>query len=454
MRLYDTRRRSILPLEPICPGKLSVYTCGPTVYGDAHIGNFRTYVFEDVLVRSLRYFGYEVSRVMNVTDVGHLVSDADDGEDKLEIGARRDGTTAWEVAKRYEQRFLDDLDALGLERPDRLVRATETIAEQIELIGRLEERGSTYRLPDGIYFDTATFPAYAELGRLDLVGQQAGKRVEVVKGKRQPYDFALWKFSPDGSKRDMEWESPWGKGFPGWHIECSAIALTELGEEIDIHCGGVDHIPVHHSNELAQSETATGKRFVRHWCHTEFLLLDGGKMSKSLGNLYTLADLAERGIEPAAFKLFTYGAHYRSKQNFTWEAAEAAQNNLERLRQLFSRDGDEQGSERLLKAFDDALQNDLNVPEALAIVWKIAQSNVSLADKQGTAQQIDRVLALNLLKEEVYTDIPATVSEMATERDQARAHGLWDEADRLRDAINASGYQILDLKEGSQLCKK
>ena len=454
MQLYDTRRRRVAELEPFVQGQIGLYSCGPTVYGDAHIGNFRTYIFEDVLVRALRYLDFNVLRVMNVTDVGHLVSDADEGEDKLEIGARRDGITAWEVAKRYEQRFLNDFDALGLERPDRLVRATETIPAQIDLIQQLEKRGSTYCLADGIYFDASTFPTYAELGRLDLAGQQAGFRVQVVEGKRHPYDFALWKFSARGTKRDMEWESPWGIGFPGWHIECSAIVMQELGEEIDIHCGGVDHITVHHSNEIAQSETVTGKRLARHWCHTEFLLLDGGKMSKSLGNLYTLADLAARGIEPAAFKLFTYSAHYRSKQNFSWEAAEAAQKNLQRLRYLFTQGGTALYSVDTLKRFDEALQADMNVPEALAVVWEVAQSDLSVESKQALARQIDRVFALDLLHQEIEDEIPSTVLAIANERNQAREAKQWLEADRLRLEVEAAGYYILDTHSGSKIRKQ
>ena len=454
MRLYDTRRRQVAPIEPIIPGKLGIYTCGPTVYGPAHIGNLRTYILEDVLVRTLRYFGYEVNRVMNVTDVGHLVSDGDEGEDKLEIGARRDKTSAWEVAKRYEKCFLDDFDALHLVRPDRLVRATETVSAQIALIEKLEQSGCTYRLADGIYFDAATFPTYAELGRLDLAGQQAGARVEVVTGKRHPYDFALWKISAAGAKRDMEWESPWGTGFPGWHIECSAIALTEIGEEVDIHCGGVDHIPVHHTNEIAQSETATGKRFVRHWFHTDFLLMNGGKMSKSLGNLYTLEDLARRGIEPAAFKLLTYGAHYRSKQNFSWEAVETAQKNLLKLRGLFKVGGEDEGRGEEMLAFEEALSNDMNMPEAVAALWNIAQSDLNLKAKEEIVTKMDRVLALGLLQEELSELIPLPILEMSAKRDVARLNQKWDESDHFRQLIEASGYQILDSPSGVRVSKK
>jgi cysteinyl-tRNA synthetase len=454
MKLYDTRRRQVTQLEPIVPGKIGMYTCGPTVYADAHIGNFRTYIFEDVLARTLSHFGYVLTRVMNITDVGHLVSDGDEGDDKLEVGARRDGTTAWEVAKKYEKRFLADLDSLQLQRPDKLVRATETIDRQIALIRDLEAAGRVYRLEDGIYFDAATFPAYAELARLDLAGLQAGARVEVVEGKRHPYDFALWKLSPPGSKRDMEWPSPWGVGFPGWHVECSAIALAELGDTLDIHCGGVDHIPIHHTNEIAQSESATGKRFANHWCHSEFLLMDGGKMSKSLGNLYTLSELYKRGIEPLAFKLFTYGAHYRSKQNFTWEALEAAQKSLQRLRELAQTPG--QGTdlaEPLLKRFDEALSNDLNLPEAIAIVWELVRANLLVTEKVQALEVIENVLALNLFhQEEVIA--PEAVVRLLKARETARADRQWGVADRLRAEIENAGFDVRDTPSGQMLDRR
>jgi len=451
INLYDTRRRQVLPLEPVMPDHVGMYTCGPTVYSTPTIGNYRTYIFEDVLVKTLKYLGYSVDRVMNITDVGHLTSDADDGEDKMEIGAKREGTTAWEVAKRYEQEFIQGFAQLRLDWPAKVVRATDTIAEQIELIKALEAKGHTYQIEDGIYFDSRTFPKYAEFAHLDLEGQQAGARVDVQEDKRHPQDFALWKFSPKDSQRDMEWESPWGTGFPGWHIECSAIAIGQLGPELDIHCGGVDHIPVHHTNEIAQSESVTGKLFSRHWCHADFLLVDGGRMGKSLGNMFTLADLEKQGISPLDFKFFTYSANYRAKLNFTWEAVEGASKSLTRLRRLLQEGGELQGGEEFLKEFSEALADDLNLPRAIAALWEVAKSDLNPARKQELAQAMDQVLSLNLLEKPIEKEIPEDILALVKERDHYRKDKNWAESDRLRQVLQDKGYEVLDTSEGTKI---
>lgn len=451
VQLYDTRRREVVPLQTIQPDYVRMYTCGPTVYGEPHIGNYRMYIFEDVLVKALRHMGYTVDRVMNITDVGHLVSDADDGEDKMEKGARREGVTAWEVAKRYEQAFYAGLALLNLEKPAKMIRATDTIAQQIQLIQTLEAKGYTYRTADGIYFDSATFSTYADFAHLDLAGLQAGARVAVQEGKRHSYDFALWKFSPPGSKRDMEWQSSWGVGFPGWHIECSAIAIDQLGPELDIHCGGVDHIPIHHTNEIAQSESATGRPFSRHWCHGEFLLIDGGKMSKSLGNLYLLQDLKERGIDPLSFKFFTYSASYRSKLNFTWEAVEAAQKGLERLRSLFQEGGSMEDVVPYQERFDAALADDLNLPQVIAVLWDIAKSDLTVEAKQRLALEMDTVLSLDLLKVVQPIMAPEQVKQLVEQREACRQVKNWSEADRLRKEIQVLGYDVLDTPHGPDI---
>jgi len=451
IHLYDTRRRQVAELEPIQPDTIRMYTCGPTVYSTPTVGNYRTYIFEDVLVKTLKYLGYTVDRVMNITDVGHLTSDADDGEDKMEIGAKREGTTAWEVAKRYEQEFIQGFAVLHLDWPAKIVRATDTIAQQIELIKTLEEKGHTYQIADGVYFDSHTFPKYAEFAHLDLEGQQAGARVDVQEDKRHPQDFALWKFSPADSQRDMEWESPWGTGFPGWHIECSAIAIDQLGPELDIHCGGVDHIPVHHTNEIAQSESATGKLFSRHWCHADFLLVDGGRMGKSLGNMFTLADLAAKDIDPLDFKFFTYSANYRAKLNFTWEAVESAVKNLTRIRRLLQEGGSLQGGEEYLEEFSQALADDLNLPRAIAALWEVAKSDLTAQKKQELAQEMDQVLSLDLLRKPEEKEVPDEVHQIIQERDQYRKDKNWAESDRLRQALQDRGYEVLDTPEGTRI---
>lgn len=454
-KLYNTLTRQVETLQPLSGEVVSVYTCGPTVYGDSHIGNYRTFIFEDVLVKTLRILGYQVKRVMNITDVGHLTSDADEGEDKLEIGASREGTTAWEVAKKYEARFLADLVTLNLEKPENLVRATDTIQAQIELIRELEAKGCTYQTSDGVYFDSSTRTDYGKLAQLDLTGLQAGARVAMGE-KRHATDFALWKFSPQGKQRDMEWESPWGTGFPGWHIECSAIIRQTLGDSIDIHCGGVDHIPVHHTNEIAQSETATGKPLAQIWAHADFLLMDGGKMAKSLGNLYTLEDLKSSGYHPLAFKLFALSASYRTKLNFTWEALAGAQRSLERLQAAYHAEGkgEQTDTSQAQANFQAALADDLNTAQALAVVWETLDLPLNQAARQTFLSYVDQVLGLSLGATPAEVIVPESVQALLRHRDAAREVGDWSQADALRTEIWEQGFELQDTPAGQIVRKR
>jgi cysteinyl-tRNA synthetase len=402
---------------------------------------------EDVLIRTLRLLDAHPYRVMNITDVGHLTSDADEGEDKLQAEAARQHSTAWDIAARYTDLALQDFAAMHLLPPDQLVKATDRIAEQIMLVQELEAKGYAYRTNDGMYFATEKLADYGKLAHLDPEMLQAGSRVALGE-KRSHTDFALWKFSPAGQQRDMEWESPWGVGFPGWHLECSAIIHATLGDQIDIHCGGIDHIPVHHTNEIAQSETVTGKQLAQHWMHIAFLKIDGGKMSKSLGNGYTLDDLAERGISAEALRFYYLGTHYRHPQNLTLEALEQSEQSLRRLRRLVQIGGGEQESvTQVNEDFRHALANDLNTPQALALVWQSARLTES-PERLRLLQEMEEVLQIGLFKEEVLVEAPEAVRELAMQRDVARSEKNWAEADRLRGEITQAGYTISDTESG------
>ena len=463
MQLYNTASRNQETFTPLQGDVVTLYTCGPTVYSEPLIGNWVAYLRWDLLVRTLRHEGYTVKRVMNITDVGHLVSDGDDGEDKMEKGAKREGLTAWEVAERYTNRFLEGMTQLNLLPAEILAKATEHIPEQIELITKLEQGGHTYRIDDGIYFDTATFPRYADFARLDLDAMKAGARVSYNAEKRNPSDFALWKFSPTDATRDMEWESPWGKGFPGWHIECSAMALKYLGETIDIHTGGIDHIPVHHTNEIAQSEAATGKPFARYWLHANFLLVNGTKISKSLENGFTLSDLAEHGFTPLDFRMFVLQSHYRTESNFTWENLAAATNRLKRwdavavLRHQ-APDTVEETQETtasvdtVIQEVGAALSNDLNSPQVLTIIDQlfdeIESNTVALtsASYLKLLACIDELLGLELLSRT--PDIGQDIKQLLAERQAARHNKDWERSDALRDSLTARGIGMNDTPEG------
>ena len=470
LKLYNTLTKKIEEFKPLSPDLVTVYACGPTVYDYVHIGNLRTFTFTDILVRTLVYVGYKVKFVMNITDMGHLVSDADEGVDKLEKSAKREGKTAWDIAKFYTEAFLSDSNKLNLLEPDVRPKPTEHIAEQVAMVQKLLEKGYAYTIDDGIYFDTSKLSDYGKLSGQNRDELKAGARVEVNPQKRNPTDFALWKFSPKGVKRDMEWDSPFGKGFPGWHIECSAMSMKYLGEQIDIHIGGADLIPIHHTNEIAQSESATGKvPFVRYWVHGQFLLVDGEKMSKSKGNFYRLADIKAKGFDSLALRYFYLTAHYRSFLNFTWEALAASQNALNGLRSQFSILNSQFSkrsilSEEKLQKVDDyrrkftgALEDDLNMPLALAVVWEVVKSNIPSQDKMDLVLDFDKVLGLNLksqisMTKEV-TEVPEELKELLNKREELRQVKKFDEADDVRKEIEKKGYLVKDTSSGPIVLK-
>jgi len=455
LTLYDNYERALRPFVPLEPGgPVGVYTCGPTVYDYQHIGNFRTFLFEDLLKRVLRWNGYRVRHVMNITDVGHLTSDADTGEDKMEKGARRTGMTAWEIAQLYTDAFLADMTALHIESPDVLCRATDHVREQIEFIADIERKGFAYATADGVYFDTSKQPGYGRLARLDKDGLAAGHRVEQGE-KRHPTDFALWKFSPPGEQRQMEWESPWGTGFPGWHIECSAMAQKYLGDWFDIHCGGEDHIPVHHTNEIAQTEARVGTRLANFWMHGYFLLSNDAKMAKSAGEFLRIASLAERGYDPIAFRYLCLTGHYRSQLNFTWEALDAAQTGLDRMRLGFHAlpaDAAAQADPALVERFTEMLNDDLNLPRALAVAWEALRGDAPAAVKRATLAKFDEVLGLGLATwQPRAVEVPADIEALAKARADARKARNWADADRLRKALADAGWDVEDRADGFAL---
>lgn len=460
MRLYNTLTKTVENLDLQVPPKATIYTCGPTVYDYPHIGNWFTFIRYDLLVRTMKAMGLEPNWVMNITDVGHLVSDADDGEDKLEKGAKREGKTAWEVAKFYSEYFETGLERLNICQPNQMPKATEHIKEQIALIQKLEQKGFTYVISDGVYFETSKFEAYAVFARLNLEELQEGARVEPNPEKHSPTDFALWKFSPDGQQRDMEWDSPWGQGFPGWHIECSAMSMKYLGETIDIHSGGIDHVPVHHTNEIAQSEAATGKRFANYWMHTNHISVDGEKISKSLSNSITLEDIEEKGCSLQAFRLLVLESHYRTHSKFSYEALEAAQNRLEAYLAMADHKWQlvehSPVNEQLIASTQTqilaAIGEDLGTPQALAILSNLE----SEIDKNGVANNAgqafneflewtDNLLGLSLA---VHPDISNEQKELINSRQQARNEKDWAKSDALRDELEQHGITIQDRELG------
>lgn len=466
LRLHNTLTNQTEEFKPISENQVTIYTCGPTVYSEPHIGNWVAYIRWDILIRTLRQLGYTTTRVMNITDVGHLTDDGDDGEDKMQKGARREGTTAWDVAKRYTDSFLTGMSALNLLLPEHLTKATEHIDIQIKLIETLQAKGFTYQIDDGVYFDTAKFPTYADFAKLDLESLQAGARVEFNQQKRSPSDFALWKLSKPDEKRDMEWQSPWGKGFPGWHIECSAMAMEYLGATLDIHTGGIDHIPVHHTNEIAQSEAATGQPFAHYWLHCNHLLSEGTKLSKSLGNSYTLAQIAERGFNPMDFRMFILQSHYRTETNFTWDNLEAARNRLNHWRSVAClrwqindtlvdddfKDNQHDINGKILATSHAGLEklaDDLNTPQALMIIdeilAEIESSNLAHLQKRSLVELIDWVdnaLGFRLMPET--PDISDDQKRRIIERNQARHNKDWQLSDKIRDELQDQGILLRD----------
>jgi len=461
IQFYNSLTRKKEEFKPLQDKQAGIYTCGPTVYDYTHIGHLKRYIGDDILKRVLEYNGYEVKHVMNVTDVGHLVSDEDTGEDKIEKGARESGKTVWEVAKFYEEYFWKAVEKVNILKPDIVCRATKHIQEQIEVVRKLLEKGFAYQTEQAIYFDVAKFTGYTKLSRQKLEEKTIGAREEIIidEDKKHPQDFALWFFLTGHFKNHtMRWPSPWGEGFPGWHIECSAMSMKYLGETLDIHTGGIDHIPVHHTNEIAQSEAATGKKFVNYWIHHDFLLVDGEKMSKSKKNFHTIDDIKKRGFNPLSFRYLCLNAHYRSKLNFTWQGLGAAQNALNNLYN-FTRDlAPLKGAKSLSNTFETyrqqflaAINDDLNTPQALAIMWEtIKDKNLSETEKKNLLLDFDKILGLGLANLKP-AEIPENIKILASQREEARKNKNWDEADKIRKEIEILGYVVKDTETGPKI---
>lgn len=475
LQFHNTLTKKVDAFSPIEAGKVSLYTCGPTVYNHLHVGNWAAYIYWDILVRTLIANGYKVDRVMNITDVGHLVSDADEGEDKLEKGAKREGKTAWEIAEFYAEDFLKGMEKLGLIMPEHVVRATDFIPQQLDLVRTLKQKGYTYQIDDGIYFDTSKFPTYADFAGLDLEAQKAGARVAFNTEKRNPSDFALWKFTPSGEKRDMEWETPADllddgtkrpkMGFPGWHLECSAMAMSILGSTIDIHTGGIDHIPVHHTNEIAQSESASGQIFAHYWLHNNHLKVNGTKISKSLNNGYTLDDLAKKGFNPLDYRMFILQGQYENEGNFTFENLTAAKNRLAHWRNVaalrhqvhetIKQEETDDPSLAVIGLIKDALSDNLNTPEALRVIDEVFSHLESHPlDKidhdafEELLEAIDELLGLQLLKST--PDINEDAKRLIIERERAREDKNWQRSDELRDELQKEHHlSVRDTTSGT-----
>jgi cysteinyl-tRNA synthetase len=451
LKLYNTLSRKKEEFKPIKPGFVGMYSCGPTVYWYQHIGNMRAYLFSDTLKRVLLFNGFKVKHVMNVTDVGHLTSDADTGEDKMEQAAKKEGKKAEDIANYYLKLFREDFKKLNIIEPDIWPKATEHIKEQIELIKKLEQKGYTYKTSDGIYFDTSKLKDYGKLAKLKIENLEAGKRID-IKEKKNATDFALWKFSETPGKRQQEWQSPWGVGFPGWHIECSAMSMKYLGEHFDIHTGGEEHVPVHHTNEIAQSEAVTGKKFVNYWLHLRWLTFKGEKVSKSSGGLYTIEELEKKGFQPLVYRYFCLTAHYRTNLEFSLENLENAKNALSRLKNIISELKDDgKTNQNYLKEFEEAINNDLDTSKALQVLWKLIRD--SKADgKLKTIAKMDEVLGLDLLKKEK-SKIPADIMKLVEEREQARKKKDFKRADEIREKIKKQGWQLDDTSDGARARK-
>ena len=455
--LYNTLTHSKEKFISLSKNKVNMYSCGPTVYSYAHIGNFRTYLFVDSLRRMFKYNGYILNHVMNITDVGHLTSDGDTGEDKMEKAAKKEGKNPYEIARFYTEAFMKDIDRLNISKADIITKATDNIPQMLQMVQEIVENGYGYETSKGIYFDVSKLDRYPVLSNNDVSGEEAGARIEVDPEKKNPYDFALWIKAPEN--HIMKWDSPWGLSYPGWHIECSAMSRRFLGENFDIHTGGVDHIPVHHENEIAQCKGAFGKNPANFWMHAEFLLVDGGKMSKSLGNIYTLDDLTEKGIEPLAFKLFCFSSHYRNKLNFTFEGAKASQIALNRMRigylsNLNSEYGfDENKIAEYKHRFLESINDDLNMPKALGIVWEVLKENIKSQELAKLLLEFDKVLGLDLINSEKYikegiNEIPNEIYELAEQRKKAKMDKEYIKADMIRDKIKEKGYIVKDGKDG------
>ncbi len=459
LKFYNTLSRQVEEFKPLHDNLVTMYTCGPTVYHYAHIGNLRSYLFSDLLKRTLLYFNYEVKQVINITDVGHLTDDGDGGEDKIEKSARLESKSAEEIADFYTNAFKNDIAKLNIIEPEIWAKASDHIKEQIDLAKKLDEKGYLYRTSDGMYFDTAKFSDYGRMAKLNLSGQEEGARVHINQEKRNPTDFAVWKFSSEKVQRQQEWESPWGKGFPGWHLECSAMSMKYLGETLDIHTGGIDHIPVHHTNEIAQSEAVTGKKFVNFWMHSEFLLLNDGKMSKSKGNIITLTDLQKRHSEPIIFRYYCLMAHYRSKLNFSWEAYDNIINVCEKFIAKFYNLGKQTGkvNQEFLDKYLGFVKDDLNMPRAMSVGYDVLKSDLTDADKRATLLEMDKIAGMGLAEMTFdgneKNSIPEEVKKLVQEREELRAKGKYDRADKIRKLVQEMGYEILDAVGGTEIKK-
>ena len=460
LKLYNTLTREKEVFHSIDPMQVRMYSCGPTVYSYAHIGNFRAYIFMDILRRVLKYNGYKLKHVMNITDVGHLESDADEGEDKMEKAAQKEKKTPYEIAEYYTKIFLRDFNRLNIDKPEKIVKATDHIEEMKEFVQGLIDNGYAYETSRGIYFDISKLDKYPVLSARKIKEQIAGARVEVDEEKRNPEDFALWIKAPEN--HIMKWESPWGLSYPGWHIECSTMSRKYLGDVFDIHTGGIDHITTHHENEIAQSKGLTGKNPAHFWMHCDFIQIDGGKMSKSLGNVYTLDILQEKGIEPLAYKLFCFSSHYRNKINFTFEGAKAAQVSLKRLREGFRNhlEGTDEIEKSIIEdyefRFHEAINDDLNIPLAMSVVWEVVRNQKKSKSFAKLLLKFDEVLGIKIdarseTEAELY--IPEDVKNLLNQREKARKEKNWKLSDELRDEINIKGYQVIDNKDGTIIKK-
>ena len=457
---YNTLTKKKQIFIPLNPNEVKIYSCGPTVYKDATIGNMRTNIFQDVLRRVLRYNGYKIKHVMNITDVGHLVSDGDEGEDKMLKSAREEHKTPLEIANHYTKLFFNDLESLNIETPEVVCKATEHIKEMLEYVKELMKNGYAYETSTAIYFDISKLDKYPILSNLNVEEQKAGARVDVDPEKRNPYDFALWIKAPENHL--MKWDSPWGPSYPGWHIECSAMGRKYLGEQFDIHTGGIDLIPTHHENEIAQSKGACGKIPANYWMHGEYLLINGGKMSKSLGNVYLIKDLKEKGYDPIVYKLFSYSCHYRNKLNFTWEGIEAASKSLERLKKGYKAhlEGKDEVDNRTVSEYEErfhkAINDDLNMPAAMSVVWEVVRAEEKSPKLAELLLKFDTVLGLKIEEEtkKQVEEIPQEILNLVDQRKIARENKDWIKSDELRELINQKGYDIKDTKQGTEIKKK
>lgn len=454
LKLYNTLTRKKEEFVPLKKGTVKMYSCGPTVYNYAHIGNMRAYIFMDTLRKVLKYNGYKVKHVMNITDVGHLVSDADEGEDKMAKTARIENRSVYEIAKEYTDAFMKDIKVLNIDTPEHIAKATEHIREMEIYVNDIVKNGYAYETSKGVYFDTSKLPNYGKmLSNNNIDDLKAGARVEVDTEKRNPQDFALWIKAP--KEHIMKWNSKWGLCYPGWHIECSAMSRKYLGDKFDIHTGGVDHIPIHHENEIAQSIGATGHNLANYWMHVEFLLIDGGKMSKSLGNVYTLNDLKAKGIDALSYRYFTYSSHYRNKLNFTWDAIKSAKNSLNKLRDMIAlhKDVNKKIDKNIISKYEeqflDAINDDMNMPVAISIVWEIAKEKEKSNDFYELIKKFDSVLSLDLDKNDKEDiNIPEDIKLILNERKDARKNKNFAKSDELRDKLKELGYIVKDTKDG------